>query len=237
MGLDTVELIIAVEDAFDITIPEDRFAEIHTVGDLYELVREQTAEKTADEARKCDICLSSATFLAIRRAVRNILGSDCLRIRPCESVDATLPREGRRAVWRELACELQLKLPPLTRPVWLVRLSGMAVAVLAASSGVMVSARFGWKTAVLTALGTLVAAGSVARIATRSFAILPSGRIATFRGLSQTVLAGNYATLSERYQSSSDIWNALKTLVADCLDVPEDAVTRDAHIVRDLGAD
>ncbi len=40
MGLDIVEIVIEVEEAFDIRIPDDRAGQMTTVGDLYDLMIE-----------------------------------------------------------------------------------------------------------------------------------------------------------------------------------------------------
>ncbi len=41
MGLDTVELVMEIEDAFDISIPDDQASKMLTVGDVYEFILER----------------------------------------------------------------------------------------------------------------------------------------------------------------------------------------------------
>jgi acyl carrier protein len=46
MGLDTVELVMEIEEAFDISIPDDRASKMLTVGDVYEFILEKTTDAT-----------------------------------------------------------------------------------------------------------------------------------------------------------------------------------------------
>ena len=41
-SLDTVELVMEIEEAFDISIPGDRASTMLTVGDVYEFILEKT---------------------------------------------------------------------------------------------------------------------------------------------------------------------------------------------------
>ncbi len=56
MGLDTVEFVMEIEEAFDISIPDDRASKMLTVRDVYEF----TLDKTADSTLKSSTCLSAA---------------------------------------------------------------------------------------------------------------------------------------------------------------------------------
>lgn len=61
MGLDSVELLLAVEDAFQIHIEDHEAGGVSTVGDLYNLV--VTKLQGQDSKR----CLTSAAFYRTRR--------------------------------------------------------------------------------------------------------------------------------------------------------------------------
>lgn len=65
MGLDTVELVMAIEDSFDVQIPDEQAEKIRTVGDAYEFI---IAAKQANQTPR-DVCLSAATFYRIRRSL------------------------------------------------------------------------------------------------------------------------------------------------------------------------
>ena len=71
MGLDAVEIVMEVEAAFDIRIPDEAGQKIETVGQLYDYVVEQTRQKTADPTNdipaRTDVCLTAATFYLLRR--------------------------------------------------------------------------------------------------------------------------------------------------------------------------
>lgn len=47
MGLDVVELVMAVESAFDVEIPDADAERLHTVGLLYDYVRDRAAPSGA----------------------------------------------------------------------------------------------------------------------------------------------------------------------------------------------
>jgi hypothetical protein len=109
MGLDGVELVLAVEDAFQIHIL-DEVSDVLTVGELHDLV----VSKMPGQDSKC--CLTSAAFYRTRRGIVETLGVDRRTIRPakklhqtqalwtiCESIESKgnvapvcIPKTGRR---------------------------------------------------------------------------------------------------------------------------------------------
>jgi acyl carrier protein len=62
-GLDTVELLMAIEEEFGIEIPNKHAEKIYTVGEMYEYLRRRLATTPADE------CLSQKIFYKLRRAL------------------------------------------------------------------------------------------------------------------------------------------------------------------------
>ena len=69
MGLDIVELILAVEDAFQIHIADEEANAASTVGDLYNLV---VAKVQGQDSKRC---LTSAAFYRTRRCYRRYVGN------------------------------------------------------------------------------------------------------------------------------------------------------------------
>jgi hypothetical protein len=97
MGLDTVELVMEIEEAFDISIPDERASKMLTVGDVYEFL----LEKTADSTLKSSICLTAVTFYDLRRQLHS-LGLSHSEIRPKTKLDRLIPLTGRRKYWQTL---------------------------------------------------------------------------------------------------------------------------------------
>ena len=68
MGLDAVELIMAVEEAFDIEIPDWEGRNLSTAGQMYAYVVSRLAFPQRER------CISSAVFYRIRRALMELYG-------------------------------------------------------------------------------------------------------------------------------------------------------------------
>src|ERR1700722_12370853 len=63
MGLDTVELVMEIEEAFDLTIPDEEAEKIQTIGQAYRYILARLAGPVDGTA----VCLSAATFYFLRR--------------------------------------------------------------------------------------------------------------------------------------------------------------------------
>jgi len=240
MGLDTVELMIEVEQAFDVQIPDDRAGEMYTVGDVYDFILEcqSDSESSSESMSPGKVCLSAATFFSIRKALASEVDNRARRLRPRAKVEQTIPLKSRRVVWSKLQKSLDLKLPRLRRSAWIV--ACLTVLTTAAALGVAASVqqRLGPHLAALAALGSLAPLGLLASRLTRPFAVHTRPEWSTFRRLSQLLLAHNYARLSRRFNTRdpADVWQALQTIVVDQLGVQPEQVTKQALLIEDLGA-
>jgi acyl carrier protein len=233
MGLDTVELVMEIEDAFDISIPDDQASKMLTVGDVYEFI----LEKTADSTLRSSTCLTAVAFYDLRRHVRS-LGLSHSEIRPKTKLDHVIPLIGRRTYWRTLSSRMDLRFPRLGRPSWLALLNCMLVAIVASASFLGFadqSLAAGFFAA--TVFG--VTSSAMLIFLTKPFAIYPTATCSTIRDLVTTLVAINYNTLAIRYstRNPTDVWNALQLIVAEQLGVDRSAVVPHARFVQDLGAD
>lgn len=233
MGLDTVELIMDIEEAFDITIPDDRASRMLTVGDVYDFILEQTAGVPT----KTDTCLTAATFYELRRHIRSI-GLSTAEFRPKSKLNQAIPFVGRRAYWRELGSRMQLRFPSLCRPSWLSLLNVLIVVTLSFAS-LLFLALGNTVTGLAVTAGLCVLSAVVLSVLTRPLAIYPPSTCTTIGDLITNIVATNYTILSVRYstRSPSDIWNALQFIVSEQLGVDQNAVVPNARFVQDLGAD
>ena len=240
MGLDTVELMIEVEQAFDVQIPDDCAAEMYTVGDVHDFILESQAdcESAPDAMTPSKVCLSAATFFSIRDALASHVDVRARRLRPRALVEQTIPVKSRRAVWAKLQQSLSLKFPRLRRPGWIVACLTVLTIAVALGCAALMQARYGAELAALSGVGLLAVLGVGTTWITRFWAVHTESDWSTFRGLSQVVLAHNYAKLSRRFNTwdPADVWQALQAIVVEKLGVEPEQVTRQARLVEDLGA-
>lgn len=228
MGLDIVELILAVEDGFQIHISDEEAGRVATVGDLNELV---VGKLRGQDAKRC---LTSAAFYRTRRAMVDTLGIERRQIAPSTQLEALLPRVGRREKWARIQTAAGLKLPPLRHSgstAMALLGAGVAITVMPGIVGMMDS---GWMP-FLFILG-LVVGGLLMRMSP-SLAVEFPKKAGTAGDLTRDVLAANYARLSEEVGSwnRQEVWESLCRLIVEQVGVAREEIKPEALIVRDLG--
>jgi acyl carrier protein len=111
MGLDAVELVMAVEEKFGISITDEEATKTRTVGDLKRLVRAKL--DVADAAG----CLTQRAFHLIRKNAIAEFGVRRTNLRPDTSLETFLPQSTRRESWQQFQVALGVaQLPQLVRP-------------------------------------------------------------------------------------------------------------------------
>lgn len=232
MGLDTVELVLEIEEAFDISIPDDRASRMLTVGDVYDFLLEKSAESTLTSST----CLTAVAFYELRRQLRS-LGLAKSQFRPRTRIDTVIPLVGRRYYWHALSLKMDLRFPRLERPSWLTLLNCMLVATLVPVS-FLITARPNLLTGFAFSIVAGITSTAVLLFLTNPLAIYPASTCLTMRDLVTNLVALNYNKLASRHstRSPSDIWNALQLIVAEQLGVERRSVVPSARFVQDLGA-
>ena len=238
MGLDTVELVIEVESAFGIQIPDAEASGLITVGQLYEYV---LSKLPTVETRRC---ASAAAFYRFRRAVVGQLSVGRGDVRPSVPIGGVIPPTRRRSEWALLGESLGWRMPPLVRPGWMVTaFYGLIVGWLM----VVVRAwgRFPWFPVnqfplvvayfVVGVMGLL----AVAYRLTTPFATRFPRECSTVRGTVQAALALNYGTISLQGPgwNRREVWECLRAIIVEQLGVAPEEVVESAEFVKDFGAD
>jgi acyl carrier protein len=238
MGLDGVGLVMEVEDQFKISIPDEDAEQIQTVGQLYRYIL-----KRCGQAQN-NYCLSRLAFYRLRRALITVAGVDRASVSPKADLALFVPRRQRKALWKRLADESQLRLPELQRPFWpqaalqwtLLFFGIVSFFVWGAFVDVV-------DAAVLTASGCLlvgIAGLLLVELLTRPFANHFGPGLATVGGLAKEVMWKNYEALAAEQGvrppvQDLDAWEKLRGIISEQLGVPLDQITFEASFVKDLG--
>jgi len=226
MGLDAVELVMEVEERFEISIRDEEASEIRTVGDLVALVESRIA------VTRAKICPTLDAFLGLRSDVRKVLLSRATRIRPSQSIASVLSPRKRVKLWRLLHERLGRALLPLQRPALLFY--AILVFVLAVASAPLL-----FDTGVLP-LSLFVAPILLVflLLLTMPFRVVPPAQLATFGQLARRI-ASTKAALAPKLTDHDSQWvfETVRDIIVRQLGVSSEAVVPSASFVKDLGID
>ncbi|HEY9677825.1 MAG TPA: acyl carrier protein [Drouetiella sp.] len=106
MGLDSVELIMAVEEEFGVDIPNETAAEMTTVGSIYDWLKDKL--KDSNPA----VCLSQTIFYQLRTALQKNYGLSRNRLLPDTRLSDLLPATAVEEGWPFLQRFMSLRTPP-----------------------------------------------------------------------------------------------------------------------------
>ncbi len=248
MGLDVVELIMAVEDTFGIELPDEDAQDVITVGDLHDLVMRKLEGVTSEGSEPR--CHSSHVFYRVRRALRDYAQIPRRDITPQSDVHRLFVATGaespehRREVWNQFGNALGLCVPALQLPGG----AGADTAVVLASATVSMAAVWAvaWSAGlsewpvILTFLLSVGFAASVfvaigAYRLTRRFADRIPPHCETVAGLVRDIAQMNSARLiRELGTTPQNVWERLREIVALEIAIPIERVTREARFREDL---
>lgn len=239
MGIDLVELVMDFEDEFNLTIPDEDYEHLRTVGDMYEYVISKKGD-AIEHPSLPRVCLTMVVFSRLRPALQVLADVPRRSIRTKTSLGSLTAHAERRDVWESVKELTSLQLPKLQRPTWMV------YALAASCVGAVISAVYCLAMilpiAVAWAFSLIIVAPLLARllvVRSQRFATSIPANCATVGGLARQVERLNHGALQERYRGdvSVDVWEKLCGIVSEQLGVPLDEVTYGARFVEDLNAD
>lgn len=152
MGLDSVEFVLATEEAFQIAIPDDDAAKLLTPGDVvdYVLARVGSSGETA--------CLEQRAFYRLRSASMRLFQTERSTVRPDTQWTAVLPARDTRHNWHLL--HQATGTPRWPRLTWLGRIPSNVMTVggtaryLATEATAALKGESGWSRAEVEATVT-----------------------------------------------------------------------------------
>jgi hypothetical protein len=230
---------MGVEEKFGLTIPDEEAEKIGTMGQLYDYVLARVARGQAQ------VCVTSAAFYRLRRALGGVCGVPRERVRPRVRLEDLVPLPDRPRAWQELQARLSnLYLPPLRRPAWLARrieaaslvplfLAVVCTIVLIALLSHTAAAPFVVMFAVLgcpvVGIAGMFLVCRVACRRTEQYAVHIPPACATVRDMVYALVSRHPAApmVSDTVRASDkEIWGTLCAIVGSEFDRPPDSFTR-----------
>lgn len=226
MGLDSVELVMAFEEAFAVEIPDAAAEKMLTPRDVVDFVYLTRGSTTKAP------CLTRRAFHQIRQ---RLIGEGHPRseIRVEARLPAFFPRNDRREKWKRMRGDFTAQQwPNLVRPKWLTYFLIGAVLI----SAIALAYSLVDSNAPLLALVFAIVFGIFAARATQRFAIEFPPRLAIVADLSKTVSIGTKCLLlPDEELDRESISQIVKQIVLDQLGLPEADYAEDKQFVRDFG--
>lgn len=106
MGLDSVELVMAIEEKFGIRIEDSEAEKIRTVQEFADIVFSKIISTPSDK------CLTQIVFYRIRKALRMLMSTE-KEIKPNTKISELFTKTELKEKWSQLKTELGLELPEL----------------------------------------------------------------------------------------------------------------------------
>lgn len=222
MGLDGVELIMAVEDEFQIAISDSDAEQCVTVGKLVNVVHARLRNSSSDP------CLSQHGFYVVRKTLMDTLALKRSQIRPNTKLESLIPRPGRKDAWRKLITSLPASndiVASLAGPAPLRLFMSLVLPALtwiAVARHTRIPALFALPIGILAAiLGTIIT-----RPLRQEF---PSG-LREVKDLIPFV-----STLESKTWAEDDVFQRVQKMTADQFGIDESRITPKTDFVKDLG--
>lgn len=233
MGLDSVEILVNVENAFGITISNYEAEKIATVGDIHNLVWRTL------QGRQSMRCKTQQLFHKLRYTLATKFNVPKEVIELDASLNEIFPAANRRMLYRKLEKELQLKLPLLVLPpAWVVMLLITGV-VLIIGTGVvalvLVSRLHYTRWLYLLPVPGMLATKFISHILDPVRTVVKPD---TLRDYTRLVLTLNYGTMvQENGTNQKEVELVIDHIIADVAGVEIHEVSPEKHLGNDLGID
>lgn len=232
MGLDGVELVMAVEDAFDIRIDDADAARLLTPRLLTDYVLGKVTTTAAT------VCLTQRGFNLLRKSLIRHGGCKRSDISPATDLSTLIPTSQRRVLLPKIIAELEIRNPPeLVLPRW-ANVTLLCISLLAGLVAGYSARGFQPTMCVLSAIfSALMTAGLGIKLTKSQRTEFPYP-LRTVGGLARWVMTHK----SDLADSINPAWTReqvearVREIIVEQLGVKPD-FSEDARFVEDLGVD
>ncbi len=233
MGLDSVELIIKVEETFVISITDEEAGRIETVGDFHQLIMEHLARPVPE----IDVLNERVCFHRARKCLREIALIPREAIRPQANLGDLIEPPHRRAAWKQLAECWDLDLPPLRgTPLLRAIIISAFLVPMTALIPLSLFMRKDPLTFLVPAAG--IACALFLNWGTRSLRReFPPGWSRVSDIVKRMHLRDYPHAARPQLSGADQVYELLKELIIEQLGVDESEVEPEARFVKDLGID
>jgi acyl carrier protein len=234
MRMDSVEIVLRVEEEFAITLTDEEAEGASTVGALYSLILAKV--ETGDSNR------INQAFYRLRRTMMRCLDVPRGSVRPSTPLRVLMPPATRRAAWSSLAEVSGLTFPPLRHPRWArdtirALTAAAAIAFLAGMIAWTHPSGFLWLP-LFAAMAVVAVAVMRAFYASTGF-LAREFPVRTVGQLAETLLTANFAelqALTAQPLSRREVWLRLVHIISEQLDFDPAEIVPEASFAEDLGA-
>jgi acyl carrier protein len=233
MGLDSVEILVNVENAFGITISNYEAEKIYTVGDIHNIVWRNI------QGRQSMRCKSQQLFYKLRYILINRYKVPRETIELDASLNNIFPQKNRRLKYHKLQKELQLKLPQLALPAaWARALVVTSVILIPGALAVTLVLIYGYHRTrwlyLLPALGLL----ATVFISNILDAVRTEFRPETVKDYTKEVLSLNYGTLmQDKHIDRKEMEGLINNIIAETIGIDLREISPEKSLAYDLGID
>lgn len=233
MGLDSVELMLEVEDEFKIRLSDPECEGVRTVADLVALVM-------AHLPRSGLACPTARHFRLLRARAEDWAGVSKREFRPRASLEAVFPRSGRRRRWAALG-KGGLWVPRLVAPRAVHR--GFVFAILGVMSvwvvvgAVLLVGQGGAGSMGLLALALVLVGGCLVFAYERCRVCFPAGCETVGDLVRRSMPPVVPSAAGERMVAERAVLERVRWLTARQLGIPIERVQAESRFVEDLEID
>lgn len=233
MGLDSVEILMKVEEAFGIKIPDQAAQEIVTVGDLYNAAWRYLSGKHSDK------CQSQKLFYKLRRSFAGKYEFPSQQLRLETSPNRIFPERNRRQEYLRFSTETSLKLPDLALPgFWQKCLTGVGFATIGGgliTSLILINFLGYSRWILLIPIAGIITTTILSALLNPKRVVISED---TMRAFTQQTLNLNYSTLAgDDGANRAEMESVINHIIINQVGLDPEEVTADKKIGDDLGID